>query len=357
MDLVALGWTSFFDKAWKALEPAPDWVPGRVCAVHRDLSRVLTEKGEFDAKISGRFRHEAGDRSTYPTVGDWVAVSLSDAKDLLRVHSLLPRSSKFSRKVPGMVAEEQVLAANIDTAFLVSSMDGDFSPRRIERYLSGAYDSGASPVILLTKPDLGRDPVALKTEMETAAPGVPVFVINGLTGEGAQAVTDHLKPGNTAVLLGSSGVGKSTLLNRLMGVEIQHTGEVREDDSKGRHTTTHREMFLLPNGAWVIDNPGLREFQLWDVEEGLDVVFPDVLALADGCKFRDCKHESEPGCAVKAAVEDGTISPDRWASYLKLKKEQAYLERRVDQKAALENKRKWKSIHQGMKKMPKKGML
>ena len=356
MNLASLGWTSFFESAWKELNPEGGWVPGRVLSVHRDLSRVLTENGEFEARVSGKFRHFAGDKSTYPTVGDWVAVSVSDAKDLLTIHVLLPRLSKFSRKVPGMAAEEQVLAANIDTAFMVTSLDDDFNLRRVEQYLTTAYDCGAVPVILLTKADLNTEADSLKREMEASAPGVPVFLINGLTGEGMEALGPHLQAGKTAVLLGSSGVGKSTLLNQLMKADIQKTGEVREEDSKGRHTTTHREMFLLPSGAWVIDNPGLREFQLWDAE-GIEDVFPDILALAGGCKFSDCAHEAEPGCAVKNAVEVGTISVGRWESYEKLKKEQAYLERRVNQKSAQDYKKKTKGIHQGMKKLPKKGML
>jgi ribosome biogenesis GTPase len=327
-----------------------------VAAVHRELYRVLTERGEFDAKVSGRFRHLADDPSSFPCVGDWVSVSLSPAGDLLTLHQLLPRRSRFSRKVPGVTAQEQVLAANVETVFLVSALDGDFNPRRIERYLSRAYDSGAAPVILLTKPDLCSDPSARRSEMEAAAPGVPVLVVGPLTGEGLEGLEAHLVPGKTAVLLGSSGVGKSTLLNRLLGSAAQETGEVREDDSRGRHTTTHREMFLLPNGAWLIDNPGLREFQLWDTEEGVETVFADILAHEGNCRFRDCRHESEPGCGVLAAVGAGAIPAARWESFLKLRKEQAYLARRTDQKAAQEFKKKAKGLRVFQKKKPKKGM-
>ena len=342
MDLVSLGWTPFFESAWKELNPPQDWLPGRVAVVHRDLCRVITVEGEFDTRVSGKFRRAAGAKSTFPTVGDWAAVSFSEAKDQLKLHALLPRSSRFSRKVPGMTSEEQILAANIDIAFLVTSLDMDFSPRRIERYLTTSYDCGAKPVILLTKPDLNPKADSLKAEMEAAVPAVPVFLINGLTGKGLKALKPHLPPGKTAVLLGSSGVGKSALLNRLLGDEFLDTGEVREKDSKGRHITTHREMFLLPGGAWVIDNPGLREFQLWEGSEGVGEVFSDIESLADDCKFKDCAHETEPGCAVKKALDEGKLDKARWASYGKLKKERAFLKERVIQKAAQGPKKKVK---------------
>jgi len=342
MNLVSLGWTPFFESAWKELNPPADCLPGRVAVVHRDLCSVVTEKGEFDTRVSGKFRRAAGAKSTFPTVGDWAVVSFSEAKDQLKLHALLPRFSRFSRKVPGDTTVEQILASNIDTAFLVTSLDMDFSPRRIERYLTTVYDSGAKPVILLTKPDLNPQAETLKAEMEAAVPTVPVFLINGLTGKGLKALKPHLPKGKTAVLLGSSGVGKSALLNCLLGDEYQDTGEVREKDSKGRHITTHREMFLLPGGAWVIDNPGLREFQLWDSGEGVEEVFDDIEALASDCKFRDCAHGTEPGCAVKKAVEKGTIDAARWASFEKLRKERAFLEKRVRQKAAMPTKKKVK---------------
>jgi ribosome biogenesis GTPase / thiamine phosphate phosphatase len=342
MNLAELGWTPFFEAAWAKLSPKKDWMPGRVIAVHREMYSVLTAQGEFDARISGKFRSAAGEKSTFPTVGDWVGVSLSEAQDQLTLHVLLPRFTHFSRKVPGMTSEEQILAANIDTAFLVTSLDADFSPRRIERYLTTVYASGAAPVILLTKPDLNPNADALMAEMKTTVPSVPVFLINGLTGEGLDALTPHLARGKTAVLLGSSGVGKSALLNCLLEDEVQDTGEVREKDSKGRHITTHREMFLLPGGSWVIDNPGLREFQLWDSGQGVDEVFLDIAALTADCKFRNCAHESEPGCAVKKAVQEGTLDAARWASYEKLKKERAHLEKRVAQKAAIAPRKKVK---------------
>lgn len=355
MDLVSLGWTPFFESAWKDLDPGKEGVPARVISVHRDMSRVLTEQGEFDAKVSGKFRHLAGDKSTYPTAGDWVLVSLAESKDQGVIHALFPRFSRFSRKVPGVTAEEQILAANIDTVFLVTSLDADLSPRRVERYLSRVYDSGARPVILLTKSDLCEDILTKRAEIEAVAPDVPVLVLNGLTGEGVEDILGYLPFGKTGVLVGSSGVGKSTLLNRLLGSEVQDTGEVREGDSKGRHTTTHREMFLLPGGAWVIDNPGLREFQLWETDEGIEEAFPDILALAVGCKFRNCLHETEPRCAVKKAVEDGVIPSARWESYEKLKKELAFLERRVTQKAKWESQKQLKATRKFLKKKSEKG--
>jgi ribosome biogenesis GTPase len=342
MNLVSLGWTPFFESAWKELSLEKDWMPGRVLSVHRDLCRVLTVEGEFDARVSGKFRHEAGEKSTFPTVGDWAVVFLSGAKDQLTLHSLLPRFSRFSRKVPGTASEEQILAANIDTVFLVSALDANFSPRPIERYLATAYHSGARPVILLTKPDLNPGADSLRAGMEATMPGVAVLMVNGLTGEGVEALAPHLPPGKTAVLLGSSGTGKSTLLNRLLDSEVQKTGAVREADSEGRHTTTHREMFLLPGGAWLIDNPGLRQFQLWDSDEVVKDVFPDIVALFDDCKFRDCAHETEPGCAVKRAVQEGTIDAARWASYEKLKKGQVSLAKRAQPKPVPEPKKRVK---------------
>ena len=260
------------------------------------------------------------------------------------IHAVLPRRSHFSRKVAGDEVEEQVLAANVDVVFLVSSLNEEFNVRRLERYLTTAYASGSRPVVVLTKSDIAEDAAEYIAEAESVATGVPVHAVSNVTGEGIEEVRAHLSAGITAVLLGSSGVGKSTLVNSLIGEDRQAVKEIRAD-GRGRHTTTYRELIVLSEGGVIIDTPGIRELQLWDVEDGLEQTFEDIAALAGSCRFGDCSHDSEPGCAVKGAIEGGTLPKERFESYEKLQGELARLERKQDKRAAAEESKKGRPVH------------
>jgi ribosome biogenesis GTPase / thiamine phosphate phosphatase len=341
-DLTALGWD---DALAEQFEPhaAAGLVAGRVAVQHRGAYDVLTEHGELRCDVAGRLYDESSSPADLPAVGDWVAVAPREDERAGTIQAVLPRRTKFSRKTAWQAAEEQVLAANIDVAFIVSSLNEDLNLRRLERYLILARESGAQPVVLLTKSDLSADVADALAAVEPVAAGVPVVVLSSVTGEGLDEVRSRLRPGVTAALLGSSGVGKSTLVNTLAGEHLLATQEIR-DDGQGRHTTARRELVRLPGGALVIDTPGMRELQLWVAEEGLEEAFEDVTSLFDHCRFSDCSHDSEPGCAVKAALEDGTLAPERWESYLKLEAELAHLERRLDKRAASEERKRWKAL-------------
>lgn len=331
MKLTELGWDAFFGALFAPHREA-GLIPARVVAQHRDLCLAAGEAGELAAEVSGRFRHETKDRSGYPAVGDWIAVE-PFAADRGLVHAVLERRSAFIRKSPGGVTEAQVVAANVDTVFLVSGLDTDFNLRRIERYLTTAWDSGATPVIVLNKRDLCPDIEAVVTQVESIALGTPILAISASDGANIEALTACLGPGKTAVLLGSSGVGKSTIINRLLGAERQATAPVREADSHGRHTTAHRELIALPGGGLLIDTPGMRELQLWADEESLAHAFGDIEKLAAGCRFKDCRHEEEPGCAVRRAVEDGALERGRLESYLKQRRELEQLALKQDKRS------------------------
>jgi ribosome biogenesis GTPase len=318
-------------------------VPGRVAVQHRGAYDVLTEEGELRSEVARRMVHEASGPAELPVVGDWVVVAPVAATAAERgsgtITAILPRRTQVSRKTAWQAAEEQVLAANVDIAFLVASLNDDLNLRRLERYLILAWESGARPVILLTKSDLHPDPAAALADVRAIAGDVPVLAVSSRTGDGVDQVRELLGPGITAVLLGSSGVGKSTLVNTLADDdELLATQEIR-DDGKGRHTTIRRELIQLPSGGLVIDTPGLREVQLWVADEGIEEAFDDVARLFADCRFSDCAHDREPGCAVRAALEDGTLAPDRWESYLKLQEELEQLERRLDQRSAAGGRR------------------
>lgn len=281
-----------------------------------------------------------------------MAIRYREADSRAIIHGILPRTSKFSRKQAGFVTDEQIVAANVDTVFLVAALNQDFNVRRLERYLILAWESGANPVIVLTKADLcgegeRREKVA---EAEQAAMGVPVHMISAAIGEGLGSLAPYFGEGQTVALLGSSGVGKSTLVNALYGEAIMNVKEIREDDDKGRHTTTHRELVPLPGGGVLIDTPGMRELQLWHAEEGLGQGFRDVEQLAAGCRFDDCGHGNEPGCAVQEALRSGALPADRYDSYLKLQRELAYLARKEDKALQLKEKKRWKKINSDMRK-------
>ncbi|WP_373291136.1 ribosome small subunit-dependent GTPase A [Paenibacillus marchantiophytorum] len=316
---------------------------------HKHMYRVLTESGEVLAEVSGKMRHLAIHREDYPAVGDWVVVSIRAEEQRATVHAVLPRQSKFSRKVAGQVNEEQIVATNVNTVFLVTALNQDFNVRRIERYLVLAWESGANPVIVLSKADLCEDPEALAAEVAAIAVGVPIHVISSAANRGLDQLAPYISRGQTVALLGSSGVGKSTLVNHIYGEDILETGDIRFGDDKGKHTTTHRELITLPGGGILIDTPGMRELQLWDASEGLSTSFQDVEDIAEKCFFQDCKHANEPKCAVRNALDEGTLGHERFQSYLKLQKELAYLARKEDKGLQAAEKAKWKKLHQAMK--------
>jgi ribosome biogenesis GTPase len=343
MDLSALGW----DDAWAAHfapHAARGLAPARVTLEHQHIYRVQTADEDQLAQVSGGVRHRAAGRHEFPAVGDWVAIKAAAPGHRAVIQAVLPRRSKFSRKVAGDTTVEQVVAANIDTVFIVMGLDGDYSVRRIERYLITAWDGGASPVVVLNKTDVCPDVAAAVAGVQDVASGVAVVAVSTRHDPDLAALDPYLSPGRTVALLGSSGVGKSTIVNRLAGQDLQRTREVREDDQRGRHTTTHRQLIALPGGALLIDTPGMRELQLWDGTSGVGAVFEDVEALAPGCRFGDCLHDTEPGCAVKRAVEEGTLDASRLASYRELQRERRYQAARVDEKAAQDRKRHERTI-------------
>ena len=342
MNLEALGWDDQWSEEFEQYRAA-GLVPGRVTVQHRGAWDVHAEPGELRCDVPGRLSHEAATTADLPVVGDWVAVDPRPGEQAGTIRAVLPRRTKFSRKTAWQAAEEQVLCANVDVVFVVTSLNEDFNLRRIERYLTLAWESGARPVVVLTKADLHPNPELVVAEAESVAFGVPVQAVSVPLGQGLDEIRAQLGPGMTAVLLGSSGVGKSTLVNALAGEELLATQEIR-DDGRGRHTTTRRQLVLLPDGGLVIDTPGLRELQLWEAEEGLEEAFEDVVELETQCRFSDCRHETEPGCAIQAALADGRLSPERWENFLKLERELEHLERRLDKRAQSEARRRWRAI-------------
>ena len=350
--LDVLGW----DNNWtKQLQPfAQEGLhPARVVCQHRDAYDVWAEAGEMRAEVSGRFRHDHAIRADWPAVGDWVAVAPRPAEQAATIHAVLPRRSRFSRKAAGEETAEQVVAVNVDVAFLVSGLDGDFNVRRLERYLTLAWESGARPVIVLNKADVCPDAATSVADVEDVAFGTPIIVTSAATADGLEELRAKIGPGLTGVFMGSSGVGKSSLVNALLGKTRQSVQAVREDDSRGRHTTTSRELILLPGGGMVIDTPGMRELQLWVDEDGVDRAFADVSALAAQCRFADCTHQTETGCAVRAAVESGSLKPERLNSYRKLQREARYVALRQTQSARIIEKTRWKQIAQEIRRMKK----
>jgi ribosome biogenesis GTPase len=349
MALAELGWNETFAKSFEESSTRADLQPARVVIEFNYIYRVATETGELDAVLAGRLKHRAASRSELPAVGDWVVVRRREGEDRGSIVATLPRRSRFSRRMAGNVTDEQVVAANVDVVFIVMGLDGDFNLRRLERYLLLGRESGAAPVVLLTKPDLRADVAAAVAEVTALAGSVPVHVLSPKFNEGVGQVAAYLAPGRTGALLGSSGVGKSTIINRLIGEDVRKTREVRDADSRGRHTTTHRELVVLPNGGLIIDTPGMRELQLWDVNEAVRETFDDVETLARGCHFTDCRHRDEPRCAVKAAVAEGVLAADRLQSYLKLKDELSHLARQQDERAQLEDKRRARVMGKALK--------
>lgn len=340
MSLETLGWDAGWSGAFGPLA-ARGLVPARVVLEHQHIYRVHLGDRDVLARVTGRTRHRLGAREAFPAVGDWVAVRVPQPDDEMGlIEEVLPRRSRFVRKAAGQTTEAQVVAANVDVVFLVSGLDADFNVRRIERYLLTAWDGGAQPVIVLNKADLRADLTEVLAELAPVAGDAPVEVVSARDGRDIDRLRAHVGPGRTAAFLGSSGVGKSTLINRLIGDEVQRTGDVRTHDSRGRHTTTHRELLVLPDGSLLIDTPGMRELQLWDAGDGLAEAFADITALGTQCHFRDCTHDTEPACAVRSAVDEGRLHPERLANYLRLAKELAHTRVQVDQRAQADRKRR-----------------
>jgi ribosome biogenesis GTPase len=341
-----LGWDSTWQSVFDALGNEA-WVPGRVTGEGRDLWRVAAEGAELLAGVSGRLRH---DSTVYPSVGDWVAIAARPVEGSGTIHAILPRRTLLSRRASGRGTAEQVLAANLDIVFVVSALDRELNARRLERWLAQVWEGGGRPVLVLNKADRLEEGLADPRIVGAVALGVPVHAMSARTGDGIAALATYLTPGRTVAFVGSSGVGKSSLINRLSGEELLATREVREDDDRGRHTTTARRILTLPGGALVVDTPGLREVGLWAGDESLGRTFDDVETLARDCRYRDCRHQGEPGCAVHQGVEDGKLDAARLSSYRKLQKEAAHVERQTDALKRIAEQKRWKTIHREMRR-------
>ena len=350
MSLERLGWNGYFEACWREYEGS-GCLPARVVSQQRGLWRVAGEFAECWAAPSGKLRQEADAGGLWPAVGDWVAAESCSSDERAILNGVLPRRSQFLRKAAGRRVEEQVIAANVDLAWVVVGLGSDLNLRRIERYLTQCWESGAKAIVVLNKADECRDVPARVAEAERIGMGVPILAVSAITGQGLGTVEPFLIAGQTIVLLGSSGAGKSTLLNRLLGCEAQMTRAVRESDGRGRHTTTSRELFALPNGSLVIDTPGLRELQLWDAADGVAQTFADIEELAARCRFRDCSHSPEPGCAVQSAIADGRLEPERLESFKKLRREQEFMRRKIDPSARQADRQRNKVLHRNVQRI------
>lgn len=345
--LKKLGWDSFFDdhfKKYTQQKQNTTYLPARITSFQRNLYSVLSEDGELTGEISGKLRYQVQSIEKFPTVGDWIGITKKEQEEKAIVHFVLPRKTCLSRKTPGIKTEEQVIGANIDTSFLVTTFDRDFNLRRIERYLTLIWDSGASPVIILNKADLCTDIEIFCREVETISPGIPILCMSALEKSGVGQIYHYLKEGKTVVFLGSSGTGKSTIINCLLDAPKQVTNTLR-GNQKGKHTTSYRELFMVPGQkGMIIDSPGMREIQLWANEDIIEKTFADIEVLSQRCRFNDCSHIQEPGCAVKKAIEEGNLEPKRLESYFKQKSELSILAEKSElAKKKLMNLRKMKS--------------
>lgn len=338
--LKKLGWSSFFERSLKDYTGCQ---AGRVASEHKGFYTVWTAEGELISKPAGKLLYDAADKRDLPAVGDWVAVKPRSTEGAATIYGVLERRSCFLRTAAGG-REAQVVGANIDVVFLVTSLNMDFNPRRLERYLAAAWESGADPVIVLSKADLCERPEQMFQEALRVACGVPVHIVSVPERRGIDQLRQYLMEGRTVAVLGSSGVGKSTLINCFLGMGLQRTAEIRQHDDRGKHTTTTRELILLPGGGLVLDTPGMRELQLWQAESGLDTAFEDVQSIASECRFSDCGHTTEPGCAVRQALAEGRLSEDRFNSYEKLQKELQQSELKLDRLSSMRDKKRWKRL-------------
>lgn len=335
MNLIELGWNSLLQQHYEPYRER-GYSVGRVMTEHRQLYDVASASGEVLGELAGKMRFAASGRTDLPAVGDWVVMKEEGGRAI--IHAVLPRKSKFSRNVAGAVTEEQIVAANIDTALLVMALNQDFNLRRMERYLLLAWESGANPVIVLSKADLSDDAEGQAAQVQAIAPGVPVHTISAIHTQGLHVLSPYLVQGGTIALIGSSGVGKSTLINALAGQELQRVNEIRLGDGRGKHTTTHRELIVLPQGGIIIDTPGMRELQLNATDDGLSAAFEDIERLSDACRYRDCKHRREPGCAIQSAIANGELDIKRYQNFVKMEKELAHAMRREKEKSRQRNK-------------------
>ena len=337
--LDALGWSSFFAQQVTDTDRAA-WSPARVVWEGRDLYRISGGDADWHASLAGRLRHVAGSRADLPAVGDWVLAAVRRAEGTATIHRVLARKSCFSRAAAGRSTEVQIVAANIDTVLIVTSCNRDFNLRRLERYLALAWESGATPVVVLNKADLYEGDVERwSADIGPVGQGVPVAITSAVRGDGLAELREIVRSSGTTALLGSSGVGKSTLINALTGDSGQEVLPIRDSDDRGRHSTTARQLFCLPGGGILVDTPGMRELQLWDADGGLEQTFADIESVATACRFRDCSHGSEPGCAVLAAVERGELEAGRLDNYHRLRREDAFLQSRHDERAQSERTR------------------
>jgi ribosome biogenesis GTPase len=348
MTLTRFGWDPEFNALFE-IHAREGLVPGRVLTATRETYRLATPHGELAAELSGRLRFASDSPADLPGVGDWVAARAYPGDGLAVVDAVLPRRTALVRRGAGRRDEAQLLAANVDLLLVAAPLDGDLRARRIERFLALARDAGVPPAVVLTKADLACDPAASLAEARDVAAGAPVLAVSAVTGRGLDALSALLLPQHTAALLGPSGAGKSTLVNALLGETRQATLEVRDSDRRGRHATTHRELFALPSGALLVDTPGLRELALWDGADGIAATYDEVSLLASSCRFRDCRHEAEPGCAVRAAAGAGGIDESRLAAYEKLRREEEALEMRRALGPARAERLRWKRIMGGTK--------
>ena len=347
MNLQTLGFTTYFEQ--QQIDTKKQLYPARIVQQHKHAYRVQGAHFNWLGMVSGSYSFHTLHAIDYPAIGDWVLVEQMPGEEKCLIHHLLERQSVFTRKAAGLEVEEQVVAANIDIVFLVMSLNDDFNSRRLERYVVAAWESGAMPVVVLTKSDMCKDVTPFIRETKTAAMGVDYVVTSVVTGEGLDDLRQYLTLGKTAALLGSSGAGKSSLTNALVEADAMKVSTIREDDAKGRHTTTHRELVQLPGGACLIDTPGMRELHIWSEQNSLDTGFKDIEGYAEDCRFRDCTHQNEPGCAVRGAIERGELEPGRLQNYFKLLREVAFIERKTNAQQQLAEKRRWKKISKTQK--------
>ncbi len=342
-DIKNFGWNDYFSAYFSEYE-SQNLNPARVSVEHRNYYELYSVYGELTAEKSGKLFYSAVNNELLPAVGDWVVIEHIENEQKAFIRAVLPRKTKFSRKKAGSTTEEQVIAANVDTVFIMSSLNQDLNMKRIERYVTLAWDNEIIPVLLLSKADLCEDIFSKLADVQGRFPGIDVHIVSALQKAGIGELEKHFEGNKTIAVIGSSGVGKSTLINSILNWDKMGVSEIGLYKDKGRHTTTHRELAVVPGGGLIIDTPGMREIQLWEGAEGLSELFGDIEQLALECKFTDCKHESEPGCAIIAAINNGSLDPDRFKSYKKLLSEVSFFERKQDKKAQLVEKKRWKKI-------------